>query len=983
MATLYWGAVAGNWSDTTKWYTDALLTVPASAKPTAADHVIFVNDSADCILNEAVVMRTITLVDYDNQITAADFGFSLFPLDGDVSDLSNDGGAETQPIYTTGGATLNPFVIDTVNAGSDATVTLKLQQDLLIVKDPEIVIKADNQTVNIFASTQNAAPALHKSELGVGTGGLDFSVNTPLYGAVLNLYGNIELLFNGYLYLNHIGAANRTVTVNIQPPPAGSTLVEGFKFFQVLGSGADVTKTIAVKAGAQLTYSTHSVYGGSMAFKNNLFLACEDGSLVECHSAPLSGHDIDLDGANVDIYDFTLRDFAGGGFFGSYAFNWSSSSGYSQVYIRNRLRFKGTLDDWTGRLPNSSIAPAEGAAYAWVAAKYVEVQGRGTRCSIGGAVSAVVTLTAGASTASIAAETITEPEYAAFADVNTTLKSKSGVAGEGWDCGSTTVTDGAGNTGMVFVGTDYNGCPDWPVRVDSVNYDDPWPPQPVTTFEMDFGGTLPVSKTITITPEAGSLETLLTANIIGVPWWLEYSHSGSGDLQYLTLQPRYDNLAVGVYAAEVVVRVPNGIHSNRLYYVMFTVNPVPEMELATSPLVFITPKSTRPANLVTEVTNKHPGAGGITGVTLVGVPPELDASFVSDVVGDRIGWLHVRPTQASVDQDRGVYLYSFEMQADSPTPTITVPVELVLQATVLGVDDLTSSYISGAPYPTLRLNVDNIGDFTMAQIVASNLGTWLSIDSYGGSGDAQWVDLDVNISTMVGASPPVDQYQQTIDIEAPGAYAPGETQTSDLAPAQIEITILWIEAPLYVATPDEIEFVPNVDWSFPPPQTVAIDLVRGAAVEAVEVITTDPEYPVPSWLAYVLYDDDPTFENQSLLLALSDVPLTDDVSQYASVLKIKTRSDVTDPLAYTATSYLFIPVNIRPPAYLIRENCFLPYVLRIEGELVEDCDILPPPNPVIYCCPTPVIPGPPGASGTSGTSGAPGASGGCCTSGVQ
>ena len=102
MATLYWGGNGHNWNDTTKWYSDAALTVAAGVSPTNADHVFF-NENApgNCVINTAAHSRTMTIAGFLYKITAtAAQNLEFHMQGGDTCDLRNIGGV-ADPIYST------------------------------------------------------------------------------------------------------------------------------------------------------------------------------------------------------------------------------------------------------------------------------------------------------------------------------------------------------------------------------------------------------------------------------------------------------------------------------------------------------------------------------------------------------------------------------------------------------------------------------------------------------------------------------------------------------------------------------------------------------------------------------------------------------------------------------------------------------------------------------------------------------------------
>ena len=1009
MATLYWGGNFANWSDTTKWYTDEDLVTPAGAKPTTADDVIFnANAPGDCTIDENAIARTINLEQFAHIVYTqiVQYQFGVEQLDGDVSDMRNIGG-NSQWLWTAITAGPITLVFSMPSSGADnATSTVYAPRPHgahalgwvpKIVGDILIDMKGSNQQLVVHSYDQGTDP----DQQVLACSG-NFTIrHSPSYAFTsdVQLYGSFESDL-ALLLVNNTLAGTIFEVVLWPPATPGVALREGVKCNSISVSTALGTNVeITVKDDAQLTLSAPPSATANLDLAN-LDIIGEDGSLVEIHAARTHKRTVTFGGTETyDFYDLTFRDVAGVGG-GAPELLQIIKTGGGQLFIRNKLQFKATLGRFAIRLPDDAVAPSEGAGYAWIAANSIEVQGRGTRCGIGGAVNAEVWLYYpydDGPLATISAETDdVAPEYAAFKYCDTTKKSKNDIDGVEWDCGSATVTDGVAgsgtgtNNGMVFVGTDWAGCPDWPVDVDDELYVDPWPAQPKYSFAAVMGGALPVQQVITVTPEPGSLEELVSLSLETVlPAWLNVGIYGSANLRYITLSPNTTALAPGVYTAEIDFKVPNAIHAQRTFSIEYTLTAVPEFEFSADPAIIITKKQVIPAATVVEVLNKYPLAGEIPcPITLGATPAWLEATFVEDRVGARVGWIYLQPTQLGVDQDRGVYVTDLDIEAGDYVPGSSsscessssaewpglqgsMRVELVIQATILSAAPVTLQYVSGTPDPIVRVVAENIGDFTMKQIAVFNFGAWLTLVEYGGSGNDQWADLQVDVASMFGSPPAQAEYISTIDIAAEDAYIPGQAEPTDEVPLPVAITIEWVESPLFVATPAEVNFVPGEDWSFPAPTLVHIDCVRGTPFEAIEVITTDPSYPIPPWLLYVLNDDAPDYVNQELLLTMIDIPLSGDVADYYSTLKIRTRSNVDDPAVYAAEAFLYLPVNIVPPAYLIRDGCYIPYVRRIEGVLVDTCDVPSAPAPVFRCCPS-AIPGPAGPTGPTGPTGPPG-----------
>ena len=123
MATLYWGGNGDNWSDTTKWYSDAALTVGAGAVPGAADHAVFnANAPGNCILNVNGACRTLTFVGCSYRLVASIRNLTLSPQDGDTIDLRNIGGSEPRPLYATSVSRMGTLTVQQVEDGGNVSI---------------------------------------------------------------------------------------------------------------------------------------------------------------------------------------------------------------------------------------------------------------------------------------------------------------------------------------------------------------------------------------------------------------------------------------------------------------------------------------------------------------------------------------------------------------------------------------------------------------------------------------------------------------------------------------------------------------------------------------------------------------------------------------------------------------------------------------------------------------------------------------------
>lgn len=1001
MATLWFKTgSSGNWNTSASWYTDAARTTVSGSAPSGSDHVVFDDQAASCTISGTCYCRSIRTPGYNGTFTQASGATLRLTPDGDTLDFSCPGRTSSNAVIASANrlSSLQLYAKNTVHVywppyrGSNSYFT------------------ASNVYIDAYSST-DAQIYFHPYARGDADERkfvMDVSGTTYFRAQAQDLelywYGHNEIIGNGGLTLQ-TSSGTATLTLEALGPDNGTAVGPGLKLPSLAHSYTGTpTIDINVRANARLTFHDEASTKIDLDLDHpaNFTLHGADNSTIVIMAGTKRDRliDIALSGTQViNAYDLIFAEDAALGA-GTYGMRIQQSG--NPLYVRNLLAFRAAVDrvsdqDWTVELQDDTSTPTPGAAYAWMGAKYVEVTGSGSRAGISGAATVDIIFTPIAATndCSIAAENQPKPEWAQFDYFDAKLKTYPGdVTGANWNAGSATCTNNGNNNGLVFTGTDWIGDPDWPVTVDADYYDSPWPAQPTLTFSAERGEALPSSSSadppgpldpnyIEISPETGWLTTLLPVSVTGIPTWLDVVTYGAGNDQTVEIRPNTTDLEPGEYVALLNVTIPNGIHATRIYRVEYTITPAPEYVVPTAPVVFTTPKEVRPAQVQTAVNNaNHPDNPPTNPATVSNVPSWLDASWTTSVSGARMGYLNTQPTVAAPDLPRGTYNGTVRLTSSDVVPAvIDVPIVLVIQAAVITPEDVTVDYAAGDDNPIVRVNVTNAGDFTMSEVFAGSLAPWMTQVDKGGEGNEQWIDFRIDIAVMTGGTDPLAQYQHTIDLWAADAYAPGETDVSTTAPAQATITINWLESPLFALSPTIVTFIPDEDWTVPVAQIVNVTSIRGEPTGSIEIIDDDPAYPIPAWLDYSIGSDAPTFEDQTITLEPDDIPLTDDVSEYYAVLKIKTEADVDDPYSYAAVAYLYLPVSILPPAYLVREDCLIPYVRRIEGELIDDCDLLPPPPPAIRCCPPLIAVGPPGPAGASGPSGPSGASGASGASG--
>ena len=250
-------------------------------------------------------------------------------------------------------------------------------------------------------------------------------------------------------------------------------------------------------------------------------------------------------------------------------------------------------------------------------------------------------------------------------------------------------------------------------------------------------------------------------------------------------------------------------------------------------------------------------------------------------------------------------------------------------ATKFGVDPdevaFTMLEKTSLPAEPLVVSVGNIGDgeaqMDPPQVVSQP--AWLDL-VLTGSGAVWYLEVAVNSNALTFDD---GTYVGTIEIEADNGDSEKTAVTVNLV----------VEPRLFTLTPGAIEYVPTVRWEVANVKEVHVDKRDFDILAPVTVAGA------PNWLGVVVTATD--LNHQCLTISIiqelfDEIEDPDDYNAVLLVTALANPDKVTVPLA----------VSIRQPAFFRRPECDMDFVPKIEGTLVEECDVpLPPP-------PAPIMP---------------------------
>lgn len=280
---------------------------------------------------------------------------------------------------------------------------------------------------------------------------------------------------------------------------------------------------------------------------------------------------------------------------------------------------------------------------------------------------------------------------------------------------------------------------------------------------------------------------------------------------------------------------------------------------------------------------------------------------------------------------RGTYTAQIGVTAANADSDWIIDVELVVEALLISADPSTVEFTmieQTLPLPDPQaVQLGNIGDGTLESVVVSSPVTWLTT-TVSGSGNLQFLEIAVNSGALSLTS---GDYEVTL-------------QSVSDADDEATVTVrLSIQARRFALQPDSVEFAPTPRWEISDVKhvrAIAVDYAINAAVEI---------SGVPNWLdvqvdASELNDQIITL---SIIQALFDQ--IEDPAEYNQTLFVTATGN-------PASATLPLSVSVRSPAFFRRPDCDMDFVPRIEGTLVEVCDVPPPVPPRPQLAVAPALP---------------------------
>jgi hypothetical protein len=219
-------------------------------------------------------------------------------------------------------------------------------------------------------------------------------------------------------------------------------------------------------------------------------------------------------------------------------------------------------------------------------------------------------------------------------------------------------------------------------------------------------------------------------------------------------------------------------------------------------------------------------------------------------------------------------------------------------------------------------NISNSGQAgTLSGVSVSADETWVTATLLGdGNGNSQNVTVEINSNAQALAA---GDYTAQIEVESANAIN---------TPYYITVNLTVEPLVPFTLNPVALSFDPGRDWEVPPPQQVDVAATGEGGFAAPVTVTS-----LPDWLQATVDATDP--DNQVITFTPLYIPA--DEEDFAAIVLVTG--------SYTAE----LPVSMVVPAYFRRPNCQMDFIPRIEGTIIDECDVPPPPPPVPRTIPIP------------------------------
>lgn len=505
---------------------------------------------------------------------------------------------------------------------------------------------------------------------------------------------------------------------------------------------------------------------------------------------------------------------------------------------------------------------------------------------------------------------LTNPSYASF----TSFQDSANISSIGMYADDGTCVDYGGNTGIEFSwdGPSLAICP-----------------STTASFSAYWKGGLPAAKSYT-------LKNILTGDLVeptayGFADWLHVEFADNGDGTWnMTVQPTTTESA-GTHTDTFYVASAGARRSPQLFTVNYTVStaiiPVPDTDLVE---LYQLRDETYPADVTVGVDNASPGSGELQPITVT-APAWLDVTVLpvsssssssssgsssSPAPGDHQEFiLSLNATGRALPS--GVYTDVIVIDAPNATEASTLPVEMVVERILLfpNQSELTFSMIYAGSLPAEQtFNVGNSGEGgTIKGLTVTSTANWVTATRIGdGNGNNQNILVEIN------------SHAQSL---AAGLYTADLTLTANNAdndPCTVQIRLNVAKPRPFELQPNSVTFEPGRDWTLPPAQQVHV-VSTGQGPFAAPVTVTD----VPDWLQVTIDAMIPTHQ----IITLTPINLPTKLEDFQATLHVTG--------SYTAD----LAVSMTVPAFFKRADCTMDFIPKIDGTIIDECDVPPPPPP--------------------------------------
>jgi hypothetical protein len=540
------------------------------------------------------------------------------------------------------------------------------------------------------------------------------------------------------------------------------------------------------------------------------------------------------------------------------------------------------------------LLPAGGAS-PLLSAGDLTIEGRGDACSfpISDEYAVLVQSDSPGTRAKITSTSSSFPDFTEFTDID--------VVSDNAFLDNGTCFDGGNNLGASFEGI-----------AGSIAL---CPVQSVSFFAYRYAN-LPAAQSFqVINLGVGDLEEPTAS---GLPAWLSVTFIDNEDGTWtMQVQPNTTNLAEGVYTDEFDVNVTDARRSPQSFAVTFETSediiPLPDTDQVN---FYQLRDQTYPDPQTVGVDNTYPAGGTLEQITIEGLPAWLDVEFTVPGPADHQEF-KLTVNAVGLALDSGTYNASLVIDAPNAAESYTMTVAMVVERILIdtNVDQVDFSIKQGGALPYDEVvNVSNSGDAgTLAGVTATPSEAWLDATmASDGSGNNQNILVGLNAGAQALAA---GEHTAQVTI--------GSTNADNL-PYTFDVVLTVLELEPFTLAPVTVEFTPGRDWSLPAAQEVVVASTGEGSFAAPVTVSG-----APSWLQVTVDATDPA--RQIITLTPTAIP-TDD-------------ADFSATLTVTGSYSLALPVSMVVPAFFRRVDCVMDFIPRIEGTIVEECEVPPAPPP--------------------------------------